>query len=803
MSNVIYTNFGNIGQIQPTVVAYVNQAVRDATQNSVQQSGSPTAGTVAQYTANNTVESTPYTLPTTTGVDGQTLVVSGGNLVYGAGGGIPAFTNTLTVTNLYQGVDPLIDNPNYLFPTTLPPQDGNVYAITGQDLGQFQPARINVAQSSLFSFSVITTGGTNNFNFQFTLSIGLYALPDFVEFVRSNVASAFAQRPNVPFTFTFNFDTPSQRFYFFITSAGGGFIGLNSAQITGGNLGNGLLGGNVSSTNQFVVSVSPIYYPNVAPTYQPPVITNQLQWRPIIPVSDTLTSTDGSSSIICTDVGIGGSVIGSQGNWNYNLGNLQNVGSISSTADTLTLSCGQSQLQLASIADGTSQPNASYLSAGDGTMNTAFASTVGEALIVRDGGTGTVLRVNVGAETILKNALDRECIRVYDYGVQLRGEGQPAATGVRSAINLDGDIFFNREDAVFGLKEIFLTQGTDTRIWSPSTISEVDIDESYIKLKRSNVEKFMVDDTGTKISQSYYLPTADGSNLQVMTTNGHGVASWQTPVASNPFNQSLNTADNVAFNNITTNIVDSFNTLELGKTNALGVNIGKSGITTNIKGTTQINSAYTLPTTLGTTGQVLTVNSGPNAIWASPQILGFYSQTTPVTVASTAVQTSIIGTGVGSLSVPANYFTIGMGFTYRTGGLFGALNNATIRFRLTNSGTLFDSGLLTFTPAIASGRPWNIDVTFIYIGGSTMITNFNFQYNTGADARGFTAQNTNNTFNPTYLRIYCPMGCIVSIQYYHDKLWDFNKNILIFYIIIIYNVRKTIRLWIITIQWNR
>jgi hypothetical protein len=70
---------------------------------------------------------------------------------------------------------------------------------------------------------------------------------------------------------------------------------------------------------------------------------------------------------------------------------------------------------------------------------------------------------------------------------------------------------------------------------------------------------------------------------------------------------------------------------------------------------------------------------------------------------------------------------------------------------LTNSGTLFDSGLLQFSPAIASGRPWNIDVTFIYIGGTTMITNFNFQYNNSSDARGFTAQNTNNTFNPTII----------------------------------------------------
>ena len=129
---------------------------------------------------------------------------------------------------------------------------------------------------------------------------------------------------------------------------------MNSAQIAGGNLGNGLLGGNISASNQFVVSVSPIYYPNVAPTYTPPISSKQLAWRQIQPVSDTLSSADGSSYIICTDVGIGGSVIGSQGNWNYGLGNLQNVGSISSTAETLTSTCGQSQLQLASIADGSS-----------------------------------------------------------------------------------------------------------------------------------------------------------------------------------------------------------------------------------------------------------------------------------------------------------------------------------------------------------------------------------------------------------------------------------------------------------------
>jgi hypothetical protein len=35
------------------------------------------------------------------------------------------------------------------------------------------------------------------------------------------------------------------------------------------------------------------------------------------------------------------------------------------------------------------------------------------------------------------------------------------------------------------------------------------------------------------------------------------------------------------------------------------------------------------------------------------------------------------------------------------------------------------------------------------MGGTIMVTNFNFQYNAGNDARGFTSQQSNNTFDAT------------------------------------------------------
>jgi len=329
---------------------------------------------------------------------------------------------------------------------------------------------------------------------------------------------------------------------------------------------------------------------------------------------------------------------------------------INITPSTYDLDNINSFIHLSPTPDGSTQANSTYMGATNGITMGAVAVTQDAVLLVKD----SLPRLIVDNEISLKNASNTQCLRVYDYGTQVFGAGQPLATGVRCSINLDGDIFFNREDPVFGLKEIFLCQGTNTRVWSPSTASEVNIDESYIKLKRNNVEKLLIDNTGVKVSQSYYLPATVGTNGQMMTSNGAGTSSWQTPTP-----------------------------------------------------------AY-----------------------------GIYSATAPVTVANTVVQLSIIGAGVGSLTIPAGVFTAGMAYGYKCGGTFGALNNALIRFRLTNSGILFDSGNLQFSPAIASGRPWNIDVTFVYTGGTTMITNFNFQYNNGSDARGFTAQQQNNTFNP-------------------------------------------------------
>jgi hypothetical protein len=163
----------------------------------------------------------------------------------------------------------------------------------------------------------------------------------------------------------------------------------------------------------------------------------------------------------------------------------------------------------------------------------------------------------------------------------------------------------------------------------------------------------------------------------------------------------------------------------------------------------RVSNVYSLPTVLGSVGQVITRTGLNTSAWQSPQIIGLYSATSTTTVANTIAQTSLIPAGVGSLTVPAGFFTPGMSFQLSCGGTFrDNANNTQITFRLTNSGTLFSTGLLALSNVPLATTAWNISTQFTYTGGTQIITNFTFSYNNGNDMFGFTSQQVNNTFNP-------------------------------------------------------
>jgi hypothetical protein len=152
-----------------------------------------------------------------------------------------------------------------------------------------------------------------------------------------------------------------------------------------------------------------------------------------------------------------------------------------------------------------------------------------------------------------------------------------------------------------------------------------------VLLDGSGATQLRIDTNGVQISNAYRLPETDGLPNQVLTTNGAGVVSFQA--TANPFNQSLNTANSVTFASVTTPTIDQAGAIAIGGTSATALNLGRIGITTNILGTTRINSAYTLPTADGLPNRVLTTN-GAGVVSFQP----------------TAIQTRIEDTGaIGSL----------------------------------------------------------------------------------------------------------------------------------------------------------
>lgn len=73
-----------------------------------------------------------------------------------------------------------------------------------------------------------------------------------------------------------------------------------------------------------------------------------------------------------------------------------------------------------------------------------------------------------------------------------------------------------------------------------------------------------------------------------------------------------------------------------------------------------------------------------------------FSQTASVTVTNTVTETSVVSTGAGTVTFPANYFAAGTSITIRLWGIHTATGNPTIRWRVKlGSVVLLDSTAVT------------------------------------------------------------------------------------------------------------
>ena len=138
---------------------------------------------------------------------------------------------------------------------------------------------------------------------------------------------------------------------------------------------------------------------------------------------------------------------------------------------------------------------------------------------------------------------------------------------------------------------------------------------------------------------------------------------------------------------------------------------------------------------------------------------GLYAQTAlGAAITDTIVETSLVGAGVGTLSVPANAFKVGDSFALKMCGNLSCANNETIRIRIKSDGvTIADAGV--FIMKISTNKYFEliVDFTVTKIGGPRVAELFvNGQYSYNHNAAGEIAGNnfaliSNTVFDTTVL----------------------------------------------------
>ena len=138
---------------------------------------------------------------------------------------------------------------------------------------------------------------------------------------------------------------------------------------------------------------------------------------------------------------------------------------------------------------------------------------------------------------------------------------------------------------------------------------------------------------------------------------------------------------------------------------------------------------------------------------------GLFAQTAlSIPIANTIVESSLIGTGVGSLTVPANGFSIGDSFTVKMCGNLSCANNETIHIRIKSNGIVIGD-LGVFPMKISTNKQFEliVDFTITKIGGpgvAELFVNGQYSYNQNAagvlDGNNF-ALISNTTFDTTII----------------------------------------------------
>ena len=138
---------------------------------------------------------------------------------------------------------------------------------------------------------------------------------------------------------------------------------------------------------------------------------------------------------------------------------------------------------------------------------------------------------------------------------------------------------------------------------------------------------------------------------------------------------------------------------------------------------------------------------------------GLFAQTAnSTTITATTSELTLIGGGVGSLSVPANGFQVGDSFVANLYGHISCVGTATIQIRVKSGSVLLaDTGIIPLD--VTTNKHWNFEVSFtvrslgtIGVGSIVSAGVFNYIKNSGLNFEGSNFVNLNNTtFDTTIL----------------------------------------------------
>lgn len=127
---------------------------------------------------------------------------------------------------------------------------------------------------------------------------------------------------------------------------------------------------------------------------------------------------------------------------------------------------------------------------------------------------------------------------------------------------------------------------------------------------------------------------------------------------------------------------------------------------------------------------------------------GIFRQTASVTIVNSAAETTLIGSGVGSVTLPANFITPGMTFKVRGFGLHTAAANPSVEVKIKFGTTiLLDTGIVTSgnsTNALLDIEAW-ITCRSSGAGGTVFAQGWYREHTGGASGGTSTSFNMVNT----------------------------------------------------------